>query len=120
MKALYRDRVTIHRSTPTYTTGRMAVGLASSSTDVHCNIQEKRGNVQTGDSGQSLTYDAFAYFPRSTDIKPQSADDQSDIIEQTFPTTGNKFLVLFVGQKHGRRTRCGKLTAYLKRVMKKL
>lgn len=112
---LLKHRCTIARSTPANTNGVVEPVYSAVVTGQRCLVQEKRGSIQRGGSGEFLEYDATGYFPAGANVKPRGGDDAPDQITMTAPAaiSGTVYLVVHVADTSGQ----GRLlNAYLRRL----
>jgi hypothetical protein len=81
---------------------------------IPCLVQENSGKLQLNAAGQGLVYDAVAYIPAGTDIKPQGLHDINDRVVMVTPTrlAGVTYLVKIVVDESGAEDH---LVAYLMR-----
>lgn len=68
----------IERATRTVSAGMVSRTWAAVVSDLRCTVQEKRGGQKIGPDGRLLEYDAIAFVPINTDVRPQGASDIPD------------------------------------------
>lgn len=118
IRDLLTHNCTVARPTKTNTDGEFEHSFSDVATGVPCLIQEGRGEVRFGETGESLVYDATAFFLPSQDVRPRGQHDQSDRLLMTHPASFNgiKFTCLAVVDESGQEHH---LTAYLRRLAAK-
>jgi hypothetical protein len=109
---LMKNRCTVRRAAKSNVDGVIKVSFCDYLKNQRCLLQEKRGRIETTQTGQSLEYEAVCYLPVGTDIKPRGFDDTADQIVMTKPATGTTFSVMMVADSSGMGNH---LKAYLRR-----
>lgn len=121
MLEFMHHEVTIRRQTISVVDGEDSLSWADDSTGNICSIQEKRGKVEATEGGVLFEYEAVAFFPPETDVRPRGSheDNQHDELVVTSSPggyqDGARFQVIVVADTAGAGTH---QTAYLRRLPK--
>lgn len=105
MQHLLRHRCTIQRNTQRKQDGQYRSQWSSVATAVKCLLQEMAGNIQSGEAGKYLRYDAILFCDQSVDVRSDGTTENRDRIVMTSPVqlAGKIFLVKHVADESGQQ-----------------